>query len=109
MFVSHVSLEEVFVTELFIAQFAARLNVKYLDLTSGAGGRSEALLQIISRHSRHWGGGCHRRHPDTGEWKHEVWHSEATSREEWSVLCWMGPQTLLLWTLEELPAQHSET
>ena len=47
MFVSHVSLEEVFVTELFIAQFAVSLNIEDLDLAATAGCWSEALLQVI--------------------------------------------------------------
>ena len=48
VFVSHVGLEEVFVTELFIAQFAVSLNIEDLDLAATAGCRSEALLQVIS-------------------------------------------------------------
>ena len=47
VFVSHVGLEEVFVTELFIAQFAVSLNIEDLDLAATAGCWSEALLQVI--------------------------------------------------------------
>ena len=47
VFVSHVGLEEVFATELFIAQFAVSLNIEDLDLAATAGCWSEALLQVI--------------------------------------------------------------
>ena len=108
MFVSHVSLEEVFVTELFIAQFAVRLNVEYLGLASTARGRSEPGLQLVPGHGDRGGGGDGTQ-PDPGEREHEVWHSEPAAREQRSVLCRSGPETLFLWTLEEFSAQHSQT
>ena len=48
MFVRHVGLEEVFVAELFIAQFAVSLDIEDLDLATTAGCWSEALLQVSS-------------------------------------------------------------
>ena len=48
MFVRHVGLEEVFVAELFIAQFAVGLDIEDLDLAATAGCGSEALLQVAS-------------------------------------------------------------
>ena len=48
VFVRHVGLEEVFVAELFIAQFAVGLDIEDLDLAATAGCGSEALLQVTS-------------------------------------------------------------
>ena len=74
MFVSHVSLQEVLVAELFVTQLAVSFNVE--DLASIA--RREALFHLSPRHIHGgggWGGVAH-----AGE--HEVGHLEGSIGEE---------------------------
>ena len=103
MFVSHVSLQEVLVAELFVAQLAVSFNVE--DLAPVA--RCEALFHLGPRHVHGgggWGGMAH-----AGE--HEVGHLEGRVGEEIGVAggCNSVPLQLLLWMLhQQLPAQHSQ-
>ena len=47
MLVSHVCLQEIFITKFLVTQLAVGFDVEYLDLST-AGGRGEALLHVRS-------------------------------------------------------------
>ena len=76
MLVSHVSLQEVLVAELFVAELAVSFNVEDLAPIAWC----EALFHLGSRHVHGRGWWCR-----AGE--HEVRHFEGSIREEVGVAC----------------------
>ena len=103
MLVSHVCLQEIFVTKFLVAQLAVGFNVE--DLAPVAWG--EALFHLRPGHV-HGGGGGGRRHAGEHEVRHlkrSVWKEVGVTRTSRNPV----PLQLLLRMLhEKLPAQNPQ-